>query len=138
LEGVPTAWVFFLGALGSAIAAGAVGQRKTAISVASIGRIQVATDMGRAVTHIFYESAFDKQTYICSFVLANVSDFGHFWAALTKQIPSDKLILPETRSPKTSFGDSYEKGDGMATCRYCGAQLSGEIDYCLKCGKSKS
>jgi len=26
----------------------------------------------------------------------------------------------------------------MATCRYCGAQLSDEIDYCLKCGKSKS
>jgi ribosomal protein L40E len=31
-----------------------------------------------------------------------------------------------------------EKGAKMATCRYCGAQLSDEIEYCLKCGKSKS
>ena len=26
----------------------------------------------------------------------------------------------------------------MTTCRFCGVQLSDEIDYCLKCGKSKS
>jgi hypothetical protein len=107
------------------------------VPTANIAKVQVAVGKAKPVIHMFFRRAPNEPIQVYSFALASPSDFCRFWAALRKQFPWDKLVLPERRSAKTAVNDEKEKGDGVSACVYCGAQLHDEIVYCMKCGKSK-